>query len=65
MRAYNEISTDSFSVPMQKRAGKWVTDIRDVAEHLDAERAATVAAHNNRYPNSITNNWSARSCTPV
>lgn len=36
--AYNEISAGSFPILMQKRAGKWVADIRDVADYLDAAR---------------------------
>jgi predicted DNA-binding transcriptional regulator AlpA len=43
--AYNEISAGSFPIPMQKRAGKWLADIRDVAEYLDAERAGAIKAH--------------------
>lgn len=43
--AYNEISAGAFPVPMQKRAGKWVADIRDVAEYLDAERTAARARY--------------------
>lgn len=43
--AYNEISTGAFPIPMQKRAGKWVADIRDVAEYLDAERSAARVKH--------------------
>lgn len=38
--AYNELSLGHFPVPMQKCAGKWVADIRDVAQFLDDERAA-------------------------
>ena len=36
--AYNEISAGTFPIPMQKRAGRWMADIRDVAEFLDAAR---------------------------
>jgi predicted DNA-binding transcriptional regulator AlpA len=43
--AYNEISAGHFPIPMQKRANKWVADIRDVAEFLDNERAAARARH--------------------
>lgn len=43
--AYNEISAGTFPIPMQKRAGKWIADIRDVAEYLDRERAAAKAKH--------------------
>lgn len=43
--AYNEISAGQFPVPMQKRAGKWVADIRDVAAYLDSEREKALAEH--------------------
>lgn len=43
--AYNEISAGTFPIPMQKRAGKWVADIRDVAEFLDTARARAKAEH--------------------
>jgi predicted DNA-binding transcriptional regulator AlpA len=43
--AYNEIGVGAFPIPMQKRAGKWVADIRDVAEFLDAARARARAEH--------------------
>ncbi|RQR94546.1 hypothetical protein DIE04_19010 [Burkholderia sp. Bp8994] len=38
--AYNEICAGRFPIPMQKRANKWVADIRDVAQFLDDERMA-------------------------
>lgn len=43
--AYNEISAGTFPIPMQKRAGKWVADIRDVADYLDDAREKAKAAH--------------------
>jgi hypothetical protein len=43
--AYNEISAGRFPIPMQKRAGKLMADIRDVAEYLDREREQARAKH--------------------
>jgi len=43
--AYNEISQGTFRIPMQKVAGKWCADIRDVAEHLDKNRDVARQAH--------------------
>lgn len=43
--AYNEISAGTFPIPMQKRAGKWMADIRDVAAYLDEERTKAQAEH--------------------
>lgn len=43
--AYNEISAGTFPIPMQKRAGKWMADIRDVAEYLDREREQARVKH--------------------
>lgn len=43
--AYNEISAGRFPIPMQKRAGKLMADIRDVAAYLDAERDRAQAEH--------------------
>jgi predicted DNA-binding transcriptional regulator AlpA len=42
---YNEIGAGTFPIPMQKRAGKWLADVRDVAEFLDEERARARVAH--------------------
>jgi hypothetical protein len=43
--AYNEISTGRFPIPMQKRAGKLMADIRDVAAYLDREREQAREKH--------------------
>lgn len=43
--AYNEISAGTFPIPMQKRAGKWMADIRDVATYLDEAREKARAEH--------------------
>lgn len=43
--AYNEISAGRFPIPMQKRAGKLMADIRDVAAYLDDAREKAKAEH--------------------
>ena len=36
--AYNEISRGVFTIRIRKQGKKWVADIRDVADWLDAQR---------------------------
>lgn len=43
--AYNEISKGVFPLPMRKQGKRWMADIRDVAEYLDAQRNAARDAY--------------------
>ncbi|CAG2136094.1 helix-turn-helix transcriptional regulator [Cupriavidus numazuensis] len=38
--AYNRLSAGTFPIPMRKEGRALIADIRDIAEYLDAQRAA-------------------------